>query len=95
MKLLASFAAGKGHQSAQPAKRRKEGNSLAEMRALRLVDVDLKLRVREQLAFLESVDDLNEDFDAGACHVELAATVVGEDDALDAGLRGGDSIFPG
>ena len=44
-------------------------------------------------AFAEDGHDFGEDFDAGAGEVELAAAVVGEDDAVDAGFDGADDVF--
>ena len=44
-------------------------------------------------AFAENGHHFGEDFDAGPCEVELAAAVVGEDDAVDAAFDGADHIF--
>lgn len=55
------------------------------------VDVDLDAVL--PASFAEHRHDLGEDFDAGAREVELAAAVVGEDDAVDAGFDGADDVF--
>lgn len=59
------------------------------------VDEDLELGVGEVAARSEGSDDLDEDLQTGASCVELATTVVGEDDTLDAGLVGEDGVFGG
>ena len=58
------------------------------------VDVDLELGVREVPAQPERGHDLDEDLDAGARGVELAAAVVGEDDAGEAGVVGHERVLP-
>lgn len=59
------------------------------------VDEDLEVWIRVVALRLERGDDLHEDLEAGAARVELATTVVGEDDALDAGFVRKDSILGG
>jgi hypothetical protein len=55
----------------------------------------VEVRVRPEAAFLECVDDLDENFDTGTRHVQLATAVVGENDAVDTRLGSEDGIFPG
>jgi hypothetical protein len=55
------------------------------------VDVDLDAIL--QAAFAEHGHDLGEHLDGGAGKVELAAAVVGEDDAVDAGVDGAQHVL--
>ena len=59
------------------------------------VDEDLELGVGVVAACLEGCDDLDEDLETGAGGIELATTVVGEDDALHAGLVCEDGVLSG
>lgn len=58
------------------------------------VHEDVEVRVWPESAFPELLCDLEEDLHAGARHVKLSATVVREDDALNAGLAREDSVLP-
>ena len=59
------------------------------------VDEDLELGVGVVALGLEGGDDLDEDLETGARGIELATTVVGEDDALHAGLVREDGVLGG
>ena len=59
------------------------------------IDVDLKFRIREVATGAKSRSDLNKDFKAGSCCIELSTTVIGKDDTLNTGLVGKDCVFRG
>lgn len=57
------------------------------------VDEDVEVRQGPEAACAERGGHLDEDFEARARGVELPSAVVGEDDAVDAGLVGEESVF--
>lgn len=84
---------GEQERPSEPHARGSEAESFNDICGPTNAAVDVDFDAVLPAPFAEHGHDFGQDFDAGAREVELAAAVVGEDDAVHADFDGADDVF--